>query len=60
MDAVLEQIPYGAQILAIIVAVFSLVHIVVPDEKIPAWLKPVWNLLALNVGKAANDPAKNK
>ncbi len=58
MSEIAEAIPHGAEILAVVVAVAALISSVVPDEKLPGPVAKILNYLALNVGKAANDPAK--
>lgn len=56
MEELLALIPYGGEVVAIIVAVFSLVSAIVPDDKMPAIVSKIMNVLALNVGRAKNDP----
>jgi hypothetical protein len=56
MEELMAQIPYGAQGLAIVIAVASIVSAAVPDKKMPKWLGVGLNFLAANVGKAKNDP----
>lgn len=59
-DAPPLEIPYIAQIVGVIVAVFGLVSAIVPDEKMPTIVKQIVNFLALNFGNAKNDPAQDK
>ena len=59
MDELIEGVKGGPEILAFIVALASLVSAFVPDSKLPAPVAKVLNWLALNVGKAKNDPSVN-
>lgn len=59
MAELIEAIPYGPQVAALVVAISALVSAIVPDDKLPGPVAKVLNWLALNVGKAANDPARN-
>lgn len=56
----LTNIKGGIEIWGIIVLAGSLVSAFVKDSKLPAILAKVLNLLALNVGRAQNDPELNK
>ena len=58
-DSSLPEIPYLAQIVGVIVAVFGLVSVIVPDEKMPPIVKSIVNFLAMNFGNARNDPAQD-
>lgn len=53
------EIPYLVQIVGVIVAVFGLVSVIIPDEKMPTIVKQIVNFLALNFGNARNDPAQD-
>lgn len=55
-DSALPEIPYLAQVVGLIVAIFGLVSAFVPDEKMPPLVKQIVNWLALNIGKAKNAP----
>lgn len=59
MDEIVALIPNGAEIVAFIVATAALISAFVPDSKMPAPVAKVLNFLALNVGKAKNDPGVN-
>lgn len=59
MDEVFALIPNGAEIVAFVVATAALISAFVPDSKLPAPVAKVLNFLALNVGKAKNDPTVN-
>lgn len=59
MDELAGLIPNGAEIVAFIVALAALISAFVPDSKMPAPVAKVLNFLALNVGKAKNDPTVN-
>lgn len=56
MEELLNQIPYGIEALTLLIAIMGLVSAIVPDRKLPGWLSAAINFLALNVGKAKNDP----
>lgn len=53
------EIPYIAQVIGVIVAVFALVSAIIPDSKMPPIVKQIVNFLALNFGNARNDPAQD-
>lgn len=59
LELVAAQIPYGLEVLSVIVAVAALVSAVVPDNKMPAPVASVLNFIALNFGAARNDPSVN-
>lgn len=59
MDEIAALIPNGGEIVAFVVATAALISAFVPDSKMPAPLAKVLNFLALNVGKAKNDPGVN-
>ena len=59
MEELAAQIPYGVEILALVVAIAGLVSAAVPDSKMPKWLATVLNFVALNVGNAKNDPRQS-
>ena len=52
-------IPYLAQIVAVIVAIFALVSAIIPDSKMPPIVTQIVNFLAPNFGNARNDPAQD-
>ena len=54
------EIPYLAQVVGVIVAVFGLVSAFVPDKKMPAIVKQIVNFLAFNFLNAKNDPAQDE
>ena len=56
MEDLVSQIPYGVQVLALVMAIAGLVSAAVPDTKMPKWLRVGINFLAANFGKAKNDP----
>lgn len=56
IDGLLGLVPGGVQIAALVVAIAGVVSVFVPDDKMPGWLSTILNWLALNVGKARNDP----
>lgn len=56
----LTNIKGGIEIWGIIVLAGSLFSVFVKDSKLPAIVAKVLNLLALNVGRAQNDPELNK
>ena len=49
-------IPFVAQIVGVIVAVFALVSAIIPDSKMPKIVGQIVNFLALNFGQARNSP----
>lgn len=55
----ISSIPGGIQIYAILVAVAGLISVFVKDSSLPPIVAKAINFLALNVGKAKNDPAAN-
>lgn len=55
----LAAIPGGIYIYAILVAIAGLVSVFVKDTTLPPLVAKAINFLALNVGKAKNDPAAN-
>jgi hypothetical protein len=59
MESIIEQIPYGIDILAILVAAASILSAAIPDTKLPAWLAKIINFVAVNFGAAKNDPEAN-
>ncbi len=59
MENVIGQIPYGIDILAILVAVASILSAAIPDTKMPAVLAKIINFVAVNFGAAKNDPNVN-
>lgn len=59
MDEIAALIPHGAEIVAFVVATAALISAFVPDSKLPGPVAAVLNFLALNVGKAKNDPTVN-
>lgn len=58
MDELLGQVKGGAEIWALVVAIASVASVFLSDSKNPKIAKVV-NWLALNVGKAKNDPGVN-
>ena len=58
MVELLTAIPLGVEIATLLVAVASLVSAIVPDSKLGA-AATVLNWIALNVGRAVNDPLEN-
>lgn len=58
MIELLNAIPLGIEIATLLVALASLVSAIVPDSKLGS-AAPVFNWIALNVGKAVNDPRQN-
>lgn len=56
MEELVGQVPYGVQVLALVIAIAGLLSAVIPDEKMPKWLSAGLNFLAVNVGKAKNAP----
>jgi|CoawatStandDraft_6_1074263.scaffolds.fasta_scaffold218298_1 hypothetical protein len=59
MEVLVSQIPYGIEIMSLVVAIAGLVSAVVPDSKMPAIVSTVLNWLAMNWGHAANDETVN-
>lgn len=55
----LSAVPGGIYIYALLVAIAGLVSVFVKDTALPPFLAKILNGLALNVGKAKNDPAEN-
>jgi hypothetical protein len=60
MNEIAELIPNGGVILMLIGSIAAVVSAFVPDDKMPGWLGKIINVLALNVGKAKNDPNSTK
>jgi hypothetical protein len=58
MLELLHGIPLGVEIAALLVAIASLVSAIVPDSKLGV-AAPILNWVALNVGRAVNDPVEN-
>jgi|TARA_R110000803_G_scaffold83059_1_gene149246 hypothetical protein len=58
MIELLNAIPFGVEIAALLVALASMISAIVPDSKLGA-AAPIFNWIALNVGKAVNDPRQN-
>jgi hypothetical protein len=56
MEELLNQIPYGIEAMTLLIAIMALVSAIVPDSKLPGWMSAGINFLALNFGKAKNDP----
>jgi hypothetical protein len=56
MFEIAELIPNGGVIIMLVGAIAAVVSAFVPDDKMPSWLGTILNALALNVGKAKNDP----
>jgi hypothetical protein len=56
MDAIAELIPNGGVILMLIGSIAAVISAFVPDDKMPKVVGKILNALALNVGKAKNDP----
>ena len=56
---VITQIPYGVEVMALIIAIASIVSAAVPDSKLPKSVAAVLNFLAANFGAAKNDPNSN-
>lgn len=59
MDEIAGLIPNGAEIVGFVVALAALISAFVPDSKMPGPIAKILNFLALNVGKAKNDPSVN-
>jgi len=59
MESIIEQIPYGVDALAIIIAAASIISAAIPDTKLPEWLAKILNFIAVNFGAAKNDPGVN-
>jgi len=59
MESIIEQIPYGIDLLAILVAVASILSAAIPDSKMPSVVAKVINFVAVNFGAAKNDPGAN-
>lgn len=55
----LTHIPGGIFIYGILVMVAGLVSVFVADTKMPSFLAKIINFLAMNGGKAKNDPSVN-
>ena len=55
----LSAVPGGIYVYALLVAIAGLVSVFVKDTSLPPLLAKILNALALNVGKAKNDPASN-
>ncbi len=51
-----ELIALGPLLIPIVVSIAALISAIVPDDKMPKWAAMILNWLALNVGKAKNDP----
>ncbi len=58
MLELLNAIPVGVEVATLLVALASLVSAIVPDSKLGAFA-PVLNWIAINVGRAVNDPSEN-
>lgn len=58
MEELAAQIPYGIEIMTMLVAIAGLVSAVVPDSKMPGPVATVLNFIALNFGNARNDPSQ--
>jgi len=58
-EVLAAQVPFGLEILSVLVAVAALISAVVPDSKLPAPVSTVLNFIALNFGAARNDPSVN-
>mgnify|MGYP003652032570 CR=1 FL=1 len=57
MDELAAMIPNGVEILTLLIAFAGLLSAVIPDGKMPPLLAKVLNFVALNIGRASNDPA---
>lgn len=55
----LAAVPGGIYIYGLVVMIAGLVSVFVKDSALPAFLAKIINGLALNVGKAKNDPGPN-
>lgn len=60
LEVLAAQIPYGLEILSVLVALAALLSAIVPDSKLPRPVAAVLNFIALNFGAARNDPARNE
>ena len=58
MIELLNAIPVGVEVATLLVALASLVSALVPDSKLGSFA-PVLNWIAINVGRAVNDPGEN-
>lgn len=59
MELLAAQIPYGVEILSLVVAIAGLVSAIVPDSKLPPVVATVINWVGMNWGRAANDESVN-
>lgn len=59
MDEFVSGFKGGPEIVALIVAIASVISAFVPDSKLPGPVAKVLNYLAFNVNKAKNDPSVN-
>lgn len=57
---ILSAVPGGIYIYALLVAIAGIVSAFVKDSSLPPIIAKAINFLALNVGKARNDPALNE
>lgn len=55
----LSAVPGGIYIYGLLVMIAGLVSVFVKDSAMPSFLSKIINGLALNVGKAKNDPSGN-
>lgn len=55
----LAAVPGGIYVYGLFVMIASLVSVFVADSKMPGFLRTVVNFLAMNGGKAKNDPSVN-
>lgn len=55
----LSAVPGGIYIYGLLVMIAGIVSVFVKDSSMPSIVAKAINLLALNVGKAKNDPADN-
>lgn len=55
----LSAVPGGIYIYGLLAMIAGLVSVFVKDSAMPAFLSKIINALALNVGKAKNDPSSN-
>ena len=59
MESIIDQIPYGVDAIAILVAFASIISAAIPDTKMPGWRAKVINFVAVNFGAAKNAPGVN-
>jgi len=57
---IVDGAPWIPSTIAFVVAIAAFLSAIIPDSKMPGWLAAILNFVALNLGRARNDPAANR